>query len=148
MGQILKYIIAMIIAFFAPVWAAILAVGLAIAIDTLLGIIYACRQGTFSSSKLKAGAVPKMILYQIVILTIFAIDKFLLFEFTTLFHNMPYLVTKLTALALVSIELISMGETFEKIFGIKIIYTLRKVFRFTKELKKELNDESSDREIH
>lgn len=148
MAQILKYTTAMIIAFFAPVWAAILAVGLAIAIDTILGIIYACKKDEFSSSKLKAGAIPKMILYQLVILTIFAIDKFLLFEFTNLFHNMPYLVTKLTALALVSIELISMGETFEKIFGIKIIYTLRKVFRFTKELKKELNDESSNREIH
>lgn len=138
--QFVKVFIMMVLSYFAPVWAVMLAVGLSIGIDTLMGIIFAIKEGNFSSSKLKKGIVPKMLLYQLVVITMFLLDSLILMEFSVFFHNMPYLITKLTALTLISIEMISMFENFEKLFNIKIIHTIKSIFKFASEIKNNVND--------
>jgi hypothetical protein len=61
-----------------------------------------------------------MILYQGVVITLFILEKYALGEFVTYFVEVPYFLTKLISIILISIELMSMHENFEAITKINI----------------------------
>jgi hypothetical protein len=128
-----------IFSFLAPVWGVMVGVGLAIAIDTVMGAYYAHKEGRFNSEGLRIGLTSKMLVYQIIILSIFGIDTAILMEFTTLFNSLPYIVTKLAGVALIIIELVSMKENFEKIYNVNIVKVLKKAIGIYKEVKNEIN---------
>lgn len=137
--KLFKGLLLVIIAYLTPIWGIIIAVGVAIILDTCLGAYKGKRLGIFSSYKLRIGLIPKMLTYQLIIIGIYIIDHNLISEFSPFFSTIPLFFTKITALALIIIELISGAEKYEDIYGSSIIKTIKSIFNFVKnkEYKKE-----------
>lgn len=128
-----------VMAFLAPIKFLLILVGISIAVDTIIGIWGAVKKGgwpAFSSKKLRRFA-PKIIVYNLVVITMYIMDIYLLGEIMKLFIDIPLAVTKFTTLTLISIEIFSIDETLRKVNGRGIWYYLKKLIGSVKSLKKE-----------
>lgn len=131
-----------IIAFFSPIKALLLLVGLFIAGDSVFGMIRAKKVGEPLTSRRFSKVVSKMVLYQIAILSFFALDKLILGDLISIFFTIPFqfLVTKVVALMLVTIELQSIRENIKVAYGVDIWEKAKGFIQRGQELKKGLED--------
>lgn len=129
------YIGTSLLMFFAPVVGILVAVGVAIALDTILGIAKAVILKDKVTSRKLSNIVSKFVLYQSAILLLYTIDKFLLGEFFKIWFSIPFFFTKVIAIVIIFIELTSMKENFEAAFKIDIFQKLKVLLRRSKELK-------------
>ena len=129
------YIGTSLLMFFAPVVGILIAVGVAIALDTILGIAKAVVLKDKVTSRKLSNIVSKFILYQSAVLLLYTIDKFLLGEFFKIWFSIPFFFTKVVAIIIIFIELTSMKENFEAAFNIDIFQKLKVLLRRSKELK-------------
>lgn len=106
--MLMKSIFVACIAFFAPIFPAMIAVGILIFIDTLTGIIAAKRAGESITSKKMGGAITKSIVYQLLIISAHLCETFL-------FAQIPFVKISLAFLAMT--EFTSISENFEKSTG-------------------------------
>ena len=81
-----------------------------------------------------------MALYEICILFLFLIDKFLLNEFIIRSFGITFMFTKICAILLIFVELVSIKENIEETFKIDIWKLLKKVFLRAKEIKSNIDD--------
>ena len=81
-----------------------------------------------------------MLLYEICVLLLFVIDKFILNEFIFKWLGIDFMFTKICAILLIFIELVSIKENIEEAYNIKIWEMLKKVFLRAKEVKDNIND--------
>lgn len=130
--KLAKGLLMVIIAYLTPIWGIIIAVGIAIILDTILGAYKGYKNKKFSSYRLRIGLIPKMLTYQIIIIGVYIIDDNLISEFSPFFSTIPLFFTKITALSLIIIELISGAEKYEDIYGSSIIKTIKSIFNFVK----------------
>lgn len=108
-------------AFFAPAAPILMAVGLAILLDTYFGRWKSRKIGEeVTSKKTRIGLVPKSIGYCLVVLTFYMLDYAIVDEFVHFFFPISFISTKLVALVLIYIEYTSMDESYEKVKGIKL----------------------------
>jgi len=79
----LNYILSSLILLFVPIYGILVAVGAAIILDTFTGIFKSVKLNGWKSvrSKKLSHIVSKMLLYEICVLLLFVIDKFILNEF-------------------------------------------------------------------
>lgn len=126
--------------FFAPVVPLLLGVGVAIFIDTLFGIwaVKKTEPELFNSRALRKGLVTKLFFYQTVVIGIFIIDSLILHEFSSMFSELPLLITKLVAIALVLIEGVSIDEKFKKVHNKSIIQGIKDFINSYNTIKKDL----------
>ena len=107
--------------FFSPAAPVLLAVGLAILLDTHFGVWRAkYDKEKVTSKKLRLGLVPKAIGYALVVLTFFTLDYSIINEFVKEFLSVDYITTKLVGLVLIYIEYTSMDESYKVIKGISL----------------------------
>jgi hypothetical protein len=133
----LKYIISSLVLLFVPIYGLLIAVGTAIALDTFTGIFKSVKLTGWCSirSRILSNIISKMALYEICILLLFVIDKFVLNEFISKWFGFQYMFTKICAILLIFIELVSIKENIEASFKIDIWKLLKKAFLRAKELK-------------
>lgn len=81
-----------------------------------------------------------MALYEICILFLFVIDKFLLNEFIINWFGFTFMFTKICAILLIFVELVSIKENIEETFKIDIWKLLKKVFLRAKEVKNNIEE--------
>ena len=81
-----------------------------------------------------------MALYEICILFLFLIDKFVLNEFVFHWFKFDYMFTKICAIMLIFIELVSIKENVEETFKVDIWQLLKKAFLRAKEVKQNINN--------
>lgn len=129
------YIGTSLLMFFTPVVGILIAVGVAIALDTILGIAKAIILKDKITSRKLSNIVSKFVLYQSAILLLYTIDKFLLGEFFKIWFSIPFFFTKVVAIVIIFIELTSMKENFEAAFKVDIFKKLKELLRRSKELK-------------
>lgn len=134
------YIGTSLLMFFAPIVGILVAVGVAIALDTILGIAKAVILKDKVTSRKLSNIVSKFILYQSAILLLYTIDKFLLGEFFRIWFSIPFFFTKIVAIVIIFIELTSMKENFEAAFKIDIFQKLKALLRRSKELKDGIDE--------
>lgn len=139
-------IIAMILAFFAPIGPLLIIVGLAIFADTIFGIIKSYKRKVKITSRRMSAIVSKMFLYQFCVIGVFVIDKYLLSGILSMFTSHELLATKLVVLTLLSIELKSINENIEAGFKINIWQSLKKMVSRAKELKDDVEQIIDDKE--
>lgn len=141
MNKYLNYIFGSIAIVFFPVYGILIAVATAIILDTFTGIFKSIKLNGFKSirSRTLSNIVSKMLLYEICILLLFLIDKFLLNEFTKHSFGFEYLFTKMCAIVLIYIELVSIKENVEEAYKIDIWDLLRKLLNRAKELKSDID---------
>ena len=132
-------LISIITAFFLPISGILFLVGFLILIDTITGIWKAKKlKQTITSRKLSA-IVSKLALYECAVIMLFCIDFWILDAIVLKFFSVPLMVTKITALTLCSIELISISENYKVIYGINIWQSLKNLLKRGAELKDDVD---------
>lgn len=134
------YIVTSLLVFFAPVVGILIAVGVAIALDTVLGIAKAVMIKDKVTSRKLSNIVSKFVLYQSAVLLLYVIDQFLIGEFFKIWFSIPFFFTKCVALVIIFIELTSMKENFEAAFQIDIFQKVKELLRRSKELKHDIDE--------
>jgi hypothetical protein len=138
MKSILNYLLVSFCLFFAPIKGLLIAVGVAIALDTIFGIFKAIRIKEEINSRRMSNIVSKFVLYQMAILLLFAIDKFLLGEFFKIWFQIDNFFTKVVAIILIFIEMTSIKENFEVAFNVNIWKLLKTTIQRAKYIKNEI----------
>lgn len=142
MKSYLNYLLSGLILFFAPIQGLLIAVAFGIFLDTFTGIFKSVKINGWRSirSRTLSHIVSKMLLYQITILLLFVIDKFLLNEFVKLHFTIDFMFTKLVAIVLIFIELVSIKENVEEALKIDIWKMLKNLLNRAKEVKSDINE--------
>jgi hypothetical protein len=127
---------------FVPIHGILIAVGSAIVLDTFTGVFKSVKINGWSSirSRKLSQVVSKMLLYEVCILFLYIIDKFILNEFIFKWLSVDYMFTKVCAILLIFVELVSIKENLEEAYNIKIWEMLKKVFLRLKEIKEDINN--------
>lgn len=138
----LQYLIASILLLFAPVYGLLVAVGTAIILDTFTGVFKSVKLSGWKSirSRKLSNIVSKMMLYEVCVLLLFLMDKYLLNEFVFLWFGIEYMFTKICAILLIFIELVSVKENIEEAYKIDIWAMLKKLLSRAKEINSDIND--------
>jgi hypothetical protein len=142
MIRYLNYIVASLVILFVPIYGLLIAVGSAIVLDTITGIFKSIKISGWQSirSRKLSNLISKMALYEICILFLFVIDKFLLNEFVIKSFGIIFMFTKICTILLTFVELTSIKENIEEAFNINIWSLLKKVFLRAKEIKTDINE--------
>lgn len=138
----LNYLISSVIVMFIPMQGILVAVGAAIILDTFTGIFKSVKINGWRSIKSRklSQIVSKMLLYEICVIFLFVIDKFILNEFIFKWLSIDYMFTKICAILLIFIELVSIKENIEAAYNIKIWELVKKAFLRAKEVKDNIED--------
>lgn len=138
----LQYILASIVLLFAPIYGLLISVGAAIILDTFTGIFKSIKLEGFQSirSRKLSNIVSKLLLYEICILFLFLIDKFLLNEFIIRSFGIEYMFTKICAILLIFVELVSIKENIESAFKIDLWAMIKKILSRVKEVKSDIDE--------
>lgn len=138
----LQYIFASILLLFAPIYGLLIAVAAAIILDTITGVFKSIKVNGWCSirSRKLSNIVSKMLLYEVCILFLFLMDKYLLNEFVKSAFGFELMFTKICAILLMFIELVSIKENVEEAFKINIWALLKKLLSRAKEIKSDIDE--------
>lgn len=138
----LNYIFTSLLLFFVPIHGLLIAVGSAIVLDTFTGIFKSIKlQGIESiRSRKLSNVISKMALYEICIIFLFLIDRFVINEFVKHAFGFEFMFTKICAILLIFVELVSIKENIEETFKIDIWNLLKKTLNRAKEIKSDINE--------
>jgi hypothetical protein len=142
MKQYIGYVFSALLLFFTPILGLLISIGVVIALDTLTGVVKTVKKKgwkEFSSKKL-GDVIGKMLLYQLCVLLLFPLDYYLLNEFITTWFSIQYMFTKVCAIVLIFVELVSIRENLEEAFGINFWDMIKKQLQRGKEIKKDLDE--------
>lgn len=137
----INYIFASLILFFVPIYGLLISVGTAIILDTITGVFKSIRLNGWRSirSRKLSNVISKMALYEVCIILLFVIDKYVLNEFIKHAFGFDFMFTKICAILLIFTELISIKENIEETFKIDIWKLLKSAFNRAKEIKSDIN---------
>lgn len=124
--------------FFFPINNLLILVGVMIFADTFLGIWRAKKNKEVISSRKLSNVVSKFFLYEGAVVLAYILDVLLLGEFTILFIDIDFLITKVTTLTIVFVELKSLDENFKFLTGFDIWETFKRLLRRAKEAKEDI----------
>ena len=114
-------------------------IGVLIAIDTFTGIWKANKVKEKITSRKLSSIISKLALYEITVIMFFLIDQFILNEIILTFFSVPFMLTKVVALVLASIEVMSINENYKVVKGIDLWQSAKALFARAKEVKEDLN---------
>lgn len=137
----LNYILSSLVVLFVPIQGILISVGMAIILDTFTGVFKAVKLNGWQSIKSRtlSQIVSKLLLYEVCILLLFVIDKFILNEFIIKWLGINYMFTKICAILLIFVELVSIKENIEASYNISIWKLLKNLFLRAKEIKKDID---------
>jgi len=138
----INYIFASFILFFVPIYGLLISVGAAIILDTITGIYKSIKLEGFKSirSRKLSNVISKMALYELCIILLFVIDKYVLNEFVKHAFGFDFMFTKICAILLIFTELVSIKENIEETFNIDIWKLLKGTLNRAKEIKSDVNE--------
>lgn len=134
-------IVSALVIFLTPVNSLLILVGLAILLDTIVGIIKSKKLKVPITSKKLSNILFKMVIYQGAVLTFYCIDVFILGDFIKLAISVPFALTKVVALIAISIEMYSIDESlrlFNDGKGFKFYF--KRLIGLIKDTKKDVNE--------
>jgi len=132
-------LISICFAFFLPISGILLMIGILIVIDTITGIWKANKLGEKITSRKLSSIISKLALYEVTVIMFFLIDKFILNDIILTFFSVPFMLTKIVALVLSSIEVMSINENYKIVKGIDLWQSMKLLFARAKEVKEDLN---------
>ncbi len=138
----LIYFLTALVAFFTPIIGLIICVFFAIMFDTITGIFKTVKLNGWGSitSRGLSNIVSKMFLYIGCLLLIFTIDTHLLNEFSKEFVSIGLFFTKITAILLLFIEVVSIKENIETALNRNIWALLKITIARAKEFKNNIDE--------
>jgi hypothetical protein len=131
-----------LVLFFAPIQGLLVGVGAIIILDTFTGIYKSVKIGGWKSikSRILSNIISKMLLYEICIILLYPIDKYLLNELLIHLISIQFFATKLTCVILIFIEGVSIKENIEEALKVNIWQLLRNAIKRAKEVKQDINE--------
>jgi peptidoglycan biosynthesis protein MviN/MurJ (putative lipid II flippase) len=137
----LTILLKVLVVFFAPIKGIIILVALSTILDTAFGVWKASKlKEKVNSKTFRHGFVPKLFSYVGAIMLVYASDFFIINYLTKEVISVDYLATKVIALMLISIEVKSMDESFEKVKGYSFITKIVKLIIQAKNVKKKITE--------
>ena len=138
----LNYLISSILIMFVPIHGILIAIGSSIILDTFTGVFKSVKLNGWSSvrSRKLSQVVSKMLLYEVCVLFLYMIDRFVLNEFIFKWLSVDYMFTKVCAILLIFVELTSIKENIQEAYNIKIWDMLKDAFLRAKEVKDNINE--------
>lgn len=129
--------LSMVSAFFMPITGLMFLIGFAILVDTITGVWKAKKLKQPITSRRLSAVISKMLLYEITVILFYLIDYFILNDIVLTFFSVPLMLTKMLALVLVSIEVVSINENYKAVKGIDLWVSAKNLITRAKELKKD-----------
>ena len=126
-------------AFFLQISGILFLIGFAIFVDTLTGIWKSKKLKQAITSRKLSAIISKLALYEVAVIMLYLIDFWILDAIVLKFFSVPLMVTKITALTLCSIELISISENYKIIYGLNIWESLKNLLKRGAELKDDVD---------
>jgi len=114
-------------------------IGVLISIDTITGIWKAKKIGDKITSRKLSSIISKLALYEVTVIMFFLIDRFILNDIMLTFFSVPFMLTKIVALVLSSIEVMSINENYKVVKGIDLWQSMKLLFARAKDIKEDLN---------
>jgi hypothetical protein len=135
----LPKLLAVVGSFFLPISGILFLVGFAIFVDTLTGLWKSKKLKIPITSRKLSAIVSKMFLYQLAVIGFYLIDFWILNDIIMKFFSVPLMLTKILALVLISIEVMSINENYFAIRKISIWQGMKNLFARAKEIKQDIN---------
>lgn len=133
-------LLAMIGTFLMPISGLLFLVGFVIVLDTITGIWKSIKHKVPVTSRGLSAIASKMLLYQVTVILFYMIDQFILNNIILQFFSVELLLTKILALILVSIEVMSINENYKAVKGLDLWQAMKNLFARAKEIKKEVDE--------
>ena len=137
--QELLTLISICFAFFLPISGILIMIGVLIIIDTITGIWKAKKIGDKITSRKLSAIISKLALYEVTVIMFFLIDQFILNDIILTFFSVPFMLTKVVALVLASIEVMSINENYKVVKGIDLWQSMKLLFARAKDIKDDIN---------
>ena len=131
---------AVISAFLMPISGLLFLVGFVIVLDTITGVWKSYKNKVKITSRGISAIISKMLLYEVTVIMFYMIDKFILNSIILQFFSVELLLTKVLALILVSIEVMSINENYKAVKGLDLWQAMKNLFARAKDIKKEVNE--------
>lgn len=135
----IKEWIILLISFLAPIHSVIIGVFFLIILDLYLGIRKSIKQNKKITSRGLFATGKKIYTYNMIIISAFLIDHYLVGEFIKVFIEIPYVFTKLIAIGSVWTELVSIHENVEILYGVNILDRVMKTVKGFFAIKKDFD---------
>jgi len=141
----LNYFLTSLLLFYVPITGLLIGIGIAIILDTFTGVFKSIKLKGISSirSRMLSNIISKMALYELCIISLFAIDYYVLNEFVIRSFGIAFMFTKICAIMLIFVELVSIKENIEETFGVDLWKLLKSSFNRAKEIKNDVNEISN-----
>jgi len=107
--------------------------------DTATGIWKAKHLKEKITSRKLSTIISKLLLYELCVILFYLIDYFILNDIILTFFSVPLMLTKVLALVLASIEIMSISENWRVVKGVNLYQSAKLLFSRAKEVKDELN---------
>jgi len=133
-------LLATVCTFLMPISGLLFLVGFVIILDTISGIWKSVKNNVKITSRGLSAIISKMLLYQVTVILFYMIDSFILNAIILKFFSVPLLLTKILALILISIELMSINENVIAVKGLNIWQAMKNLFSRAKDIKKEVDE--------
>jgi len=142
MRTFLLQLLAALLLFFAPIQQLVMVVGLAIMLDTFTGIYKSVKLNGWRSirSRKLSNIISKLVLYEVSIILLYPIDKFLLNELLLNIVSVQFFSTKVACVLLILVELTSIKENVEAALKINIWQILKRTINRAKEISHDVDD--------
>lgn len=129
----------MLITFFQPIGGVLLAVGLFITFDTIMAMWRSRMKGVEITSKKARKMLPKLLSYNMLVITFWIMDKFIINDIMLIFFSVNYILTKILAMVLIFIEVKSIDESWKIVKGKSLFTSLQEMIGFIKKTKSDIN---------
>ena len=132
-------LITLIFSFFLPI-AGILGLLFALILaDTATGIWKANYLKQEITSRKLSAIISKLLLYELCVILFYLIDFFILNDIILVFFSVPLMLTKVLALVLASIEVMSISENWRIVRGINLWQSAKLLFTRAIDIKNDIN---------
>ena len=131
---------AIVSSFFLPISGILILIGVSVIVDTITGVWKSKKLGPPITSRKLSAVISKILLYEVTVMLFYLIDYFIINDIVLTFFSVELLITKILALVLVSIEVISLNENIKAVKGIDIWDSLKNLFARAKEVTQDFKD--------
>mgnify|MGYP003149482259 FL=1 len=133
-------LLAIVSSFFLPIYGILILIFFCIVFDTITGIWKAKKTKTPVTSRRLSAIISKVLLYEATVMLFYLMDYYLLNDIVMTFFSVQLLTTKILALVLVSIEVISINENYKAVKGIDLWASLKNLFARAKEVTSDFKN--------
>lgn len=133
-------LMAIILSFFLPIVGILILIAASVILDTITGIWKSKKLKQPITSRRLSAIISKILLYEATVMLFYAMDYFLLNDIVISFFSIELLTTKILALTMVSIEVISINENYKAVKGIDLWASLKNLFARAKEVTSDFKN--------